>query len=205
MKYKELKKFTKKLQNNDSKVAIQALLDNYKINGVQPVVDSNVLELTSDKNNEYNIVCNHDDKFYLLHGKKDKYASVDKYEVFEKPNISVDNSGYKELYDTVIRVTGYKDDGDGITIEEISYYKDCLNNDSFVKDNYDKYKISYDILKEKLPGLGLHLYDYEKGNDPILKKWSLNSFVEYFLNNDLDHKLRKINYEEKDNTSSMKK
>ena len=206
MKCNEIKKYMSNLQVFQSKLVVQALLDTYEVDGIKKEYD-NIAVLSSKKQDEYNIVCSYDDKFYVLHGKKGKYTYLEKQEITEKLETNVDSEDSKDNYTTEVNVTGYKDSLEGVTIEKAKYCEDKSSDGEFVftKTDHDKYKVSYDSLNNELPGLGLHLYDYEMAEDPILRDWSVNIFVNFFLKKDLDYDLKKLYEKELENQLDTRK
>ncbi|MBQ2640241.1 MAG: hypothetical protein IJF92_05745 [Bacilli bacterium] len=209
MKYTELKKVTKNLQSDCSKDVLKEILDTFNINGIKEEIAPNIILLDSDDEDQFNIACSNNDSFYFLNGEYSELSNIIKYQIKEEPNVNIDNKGYKEDYSTVVNVTSYTDRPSEIVVREEQYVEDKsmkekLKDCSFVarRPKIDKYVIPHELVSNNLYGFDIHMYDYNNWNDPVLKEWYIENFVEYFTNNNLDVKLKNIL---KENNKVLKK
>ena len=209
MKYTELKKLTKNLQRDCSKKILQEFLDLYNITGIKEVINPNIVILDSEKKDEFNIACSNNESFYLLHGEHNNFSYIRKNQIKEEPNINIDDNGYKEEYYTETNYTDYEDQIFGFVVREEQYIEDTelikrLPHASMAlrKTMISKYVLPQELLDEKLPNLSIHMNEYNNLSDPILRRWYIENFVDYFTNNDLDLKLRSI---KKDQAKVLKK
>ncbi len=199
MKHKEFKNITKNLQRDCSKEVFKEALKMYNITGVEEEINSDIILLESDKEDEFNIVCTNNDSIYLLNGKYGSFPHIKKCQIKESPNISIDSNGYKEESFTEINLTEYEDQLLGVVVREEQFAEDLELKEKFKdcslvvrKTNSSNYALSHEALDKKLHGFTINMYDYYNWKDPILRNWYIENFVDYFTNNNLDAKLRNV-------------